>query len=550
LKIRKSASEGRSRERIFPAAGRKSVIINSSEEGLKAKDLFLLLLSASLFILSYPDFIFKTLDFSLGFLAWFAAAPLAVWILRSRNKKQAFFGAYLTGFITYLGLLCWVYPTITAGGVYRPVGIFATVALSAVLALEFGIIGWFCSYVKRAGVRVFPLLMAGAWVSVEYIKMSVNPSLPYFPWFLLAYTQWDYLKIVQIVSIVGPYGLSWLICFTGAALGVIWFRKDYRLLTHMWSPCLLITAVLVYGFVSQGFFDHPRASLKRTLTVSVLQPCVDLNDKWDSSKEMSIRESLETMVRGIEERPDIILWPENALPGWIDSPFYSKWVKDLARESGAVNIVGSVSRGDARRVAAVLVDKDGNMPYDDYYKRILVPFGEYVPFRRYLSRFIRPVAALGEFIPGDMKQDFFRYDFQEAGKHSYINIAPTLCYESIFPFIYKNDTVSGADIFVNLTNDGWYLDTAAPRQHLIASVFRAVESRRPIVRAANNGISAYITPSGRLKQIKKLDERGIMTAKVDVPAQASLSFYDCIGDVFAWACMIFCFAFLLSLFLL
>ena len=155
-------------------------------------------------------------------------------------------------------------------------------------------------------------------------------------------------------------------------------------------------------------------------------------------------------------------------------------------------MVGAASSEGVPRVSAFLIGTDG-LRLAEYHKRVLVPFGEYVPFRSLLSGLIRPLGEMGEFHPGRMKQELPSVDG--------VRIGMTICYESVFPAVYRADAGRGAQVFVNLTNDGWYLDTAAPRQHLSASVLRAAETGCPVLRAANNGISAFIDGRGRIKAI-------------------------------------------------
>jgi apolipoprotein N-acyltransferase len=157
-------------------------------------------------------------------------------------------------------------------------------------------------------------------------------------------------------------------------------------------------------------------------------------------------------------------------------------------------------------VAAFLLDGKGEIKAS-YNKRRLVPFGEYVPLRDFLGKYIKPVAALGEFEEGDMEQPLFELP-------GGIKLGAAVCYESIFPYLFSADVRAGAAVFFNITNDGWYLDTAAPHQHFIVNIFRAVETRRPVIRAANNGISAVIDPWGRVLAKKGLNERGVLAARV------------------------------------
>jgi len=125
-------------------------------------------------------------------------------------------------------------------------------------------------------------------------------------------------------------------------------------------------------------------------------------------------------------------------------------------------------------------------------------------------------------------------------------LGAAICYESVFPYLFTTDVKAGADVFFNITNDGWYLDTAAPRQHFLVNIFRAVETRRPVLRAANNGISAVIDPWGRVLAEKKLDESGVLTAQVPVYTDTGLTFYSSRGHWLGRFCAVIVAAFFLA----
>ena len=229
----------------------------------------------------------------------------------------------------------------------------------------------------------------------------------------------------------------------------------------------------------------------------MLQPATDLYAKWDAAQADSVRANMEDLAAAAKTA-DLVIWPENALPCWIDDPECYAWLKAAVARPAGGSLVGSVSKEDGRYVAAFLLDEVGEIKAS-YNKRQLVPFGEYVPLRGLLGRYIKPVAALGEFAPGAPEQELF--DFKN------IRIGVAICYESVFPYLFARDALAGAEVFVNITNDGWYLNTAAPYQHFIVNIFRAVENRRPVIRAANNGISAVIDPWGRVLAKTALNER-------------------------------------------
>lgn len=480
--------------------------------------------------LSYPKFTYS-------WLAWIALAPFSYFVLKAKSRKQAFWGSFLCGFLSYLGLLYWVYPTMRAGEVPVPFAVLGLVLLCCLMSLDFIITGAFGFFVRRTGTGAFPLLFSSAWVSMEWIKIIINLKAISFPWFILAYSQWEHPEFMQISSIIGSYGLSWAICFTGTLLTTVILRKEafYKKILGMFPAFILIGGLFIYGKAVISPEMQPQSKTV-SLDVAILQPCISLYDKWNEAKEAAIAQKLTAMAAEAKGK-DLVLWPENALPGWIDDPKYSLMTDALAKIYKSNHILGSVSRGDGKRVAAFLITPDG--PGPDYHKRILVPFGEYVPMRSILGKYISTIAMLGEFKPGVMKQHFMQLKD--------LKIAPTICYESIFPFLYSSDADRGADIFVNLTNDGWYLETSAPYQHLAALTFRAVETRRPILRAANNGISAVINDRGVIEKYMPLNEEGTLNTKVQVPQEQPKSIYVQYGNLFTGLCLMLCLAFTVSL---
>jgi apolipoprotein N-acyltransferase len=335
------------------------------------------------------------------------------------------------------------------------------------------------------------------------------------------------------------YGLSAAVCFTGALAGTLLLPGAGKLnKARRLAPALAVFALIwLYGRHELGSAAAlPPAGY---IDAALLQPCVSLYDKWNPEKARGTQDKIEAMLSGLHS-PDLILWPENALPGWIDDPVYSGWLKRLSAKNKSWNLVGSVSRGDGRHVSAFLLNEMGEITAS-YDKRRLVPFGEYVPGRGVLNKFIQPVASLGEFSEGALEQKLLTLKGRRLGG--------AICYESVFPYLFTADVKAGADVFFNITNDGWYLDTAAPYQHFLVNIFRAVETRRAVMRAANNGISAVIDPWGRVLAKKDLNEAGALTVRVPVYADAGLTFYASSGQWFIGVCALAVAAFLLAVIL-
>lgn len=494
-------------------------------EQLKA---FLPALAALLLVLSYPKF-------SQGWLAWFALAPLSLFILKAKTPKAAAAGGAACGFLFYLGILYWIYPTMRAGGVNPAVSALGLVLLSLILSAEFLIISLFGFATKKIGMKRWPYLFALGWFLLECGKIYFSLKAVWFPWFMLGYTQWDYVPLLQIASVAGVYGLSAALCFSGALLGSLFALEEpvYKKLLRF-SPAVLIFA----GLWFYGGRELKRAEALvpvKSFSAALLQPSIDLYAKWDAAEAGNITANIENLLSGIKGA-DLVVWPENALPCWIDEPDCGVWLKAAVSSCAAPgSFVGSVSKGGGKHVSAFLLDKKGEITAS-YNKRQLVPFGEYVPLRAFLGKFIQPVAALGEFEPGDSGQKPLEFKGGRLGS--------AICYESVFPYLFSGDTRDGAEVFVNITNDGWYLDTAAPYQHFIVNIFRAVENRRTVIRAANNGISGLIDPWGRVRAKTTLNQRAVLEVKA--PVYGADALFPVYGRWFALAALLIVSAFLLA----
>ena len=487
-------------------------------------------LTAFLLILSYPKF-------SQGWLAWVALAPLSFYILKARTLKAAAAGGAACGIVFYFGIIYWIYPTMRAGGISPGVSALGLALLSFLLSAEFLLISIYGFRLKKTGLKTWPYLFALGWLLLEYGKVYLSLKAVWFPWFMLGYTQWDYAPLIQIASVTGVYGLSAAVCFGGALIGSLFALEApvYKKILRFSPAALIFSGIWLFGRqeLRRAEVFQPVKSFRAAL----LQPSIDQYAKWDASEAGNIKTRIENLLAGIKGA-ELVVWPENALPCWIDEPDCYAWLRSVVSSGTAAgSFIGSVSKGGGKHVSAFLLDGKGEITAS-YNKRRLVPFGEYVPLRGFLGKYIQPVAALGEFDPGDEEQKLL--DFKG------IKIGAAICYESVFPYFFAGDTRGGADIFINITNDGWYLATAAPYQHFIANIFRAVENRRTVVRVANNGISAVIDPWGRTLAKTALNERTVLS--VPAPIYAEQASFPLSGHWFAVAAMLIVSAFLLAAF--
>jgi apolipoprotein N-acyltransferase len=421
----------------------------------------------------------------LTFLAWFVPAFFLHRIAGAGSARWAAFLGWLFGAAFCGTALHWIYLTCRFAGVAVPLAALVWAALAAFLGLNWALYGLLAHRMaSRLSSWVWPWALAALLAAVE--SLSSRFGGPRLSPDVLAYTQWSHPVLLQGIAWGGPYALSFLILLVnGALLGL--FRRD------RWAVLNAALAALLLGLWSAhgaAVLSHrSSANASGGVPIEILQANIDQYEKWDERYENKIRRAFDALLeRPRAERPSLVLWPESALPGWLEAPENSRWVSGWARRLGAAMLVGSVTRlGDRTHNSAVLFDERGD-PAGLYNKRRLVPFGEFVPLRSWLEPYIGILAQMGDFSPGEPKQPFIS---TPAGP-----LALTLCYESVFARLVLDDAARGARLFANLTNDGWYKDTWGPHQHFWVNTFRAVETRSTLIRAANTGISGVIDPYG------------------------------------------------------
>lgn len=441
------------------------------------------------------------------------------------SAKSAVGWSFAAGWVSGLGVLYWVYPTCRWGGVNPAVSLLAVGALSGYTALFWLLFGGAVWVLSRRPLWERPFWAAAAWTSSEALRARL---LSGFPWTPLSCSQWQVPPHLQLAEIGGGYAVSFLILLVNgtlaaALLGV--FERPRRWLASV--PGLVAIVALIAGSVALWRRPLPGGP---AFDVAVIQGNIDQYKKWDAAYEEEIVRSYSTLTREAAlKKPVLIVWPETAVPGWIpNDPKITRWLTDAARESRTFLLIGAVSRqerGDFN--AAFLLSPKGEI-VGQYRKEHLVPFGEYVPLRPLLSRCVGVLNDLGSFSPGG---EVSGLSFPEA------RLGVNICFEGLFPHLIRRFTVQGAQVLVNLTNDGWYRDTAAPEQHFAANVLRAVENRRWVVRAANTGYSGFISPRGEITGRTNLLEPAILFGRPQ--PMEGLTFYARHGDVFVGVCAFF-----------
>ncbi len=493
--------------------------------------LFLAAFSGILLTLSFP----KT---SISFLAWFALVPLFA-SSRNLSLKGSFSLGLLAGLVHYLTLIYWLAHTMSTYG-HLPfyVSLPVLFLLSFYLALYTAIFIMTLTSLCPNPISYFltaPLI----WVSLEYLRSFLFTG---FPWELLGYSQFNVLQIIQISDIFGVYGVSFCIVLFNASLFLIYLGltgKDWKeqligtkqAVKAMAAVVVILGAAWGYG-ARQIHRIHELAVKSPSIKATVIQGNIDQAKKWDPTfQRSSTLKYIRLSLLAKKFKPDLVVWPETATPFYFTKNIeLSRLVLSGIRETGTDFLIGSPAFNvEGNKIAyfnsAFLVDADGNI-MGRYDKSHLVPFGEYVPLKKWLPFVGKMVEGVGDFQAGEKGRTLKWKNFR---------IGVLICYEIIFPPLARAMVQNNASILINLTNDAWYGKSSAPYQHFSMAIFRAVENRRSLVRAANTGISGFIDPSGRVIKSTDLFKDAVATQKV--PMLEVKTFYSRFGDVFAMACL-------------
>lgn len=473
----------------------------------------LLLASAVFLTLAYP-----TTDWSL--LAWVSLVPLLASAV-ARSPRRALGDGWLMGAVFFILLLRWLDHTFRHySQIPWPLTWLPIAGLAAYCGLYFGLVAALVSWLgQRLGTGWSLAAAPFVWVGGEWVRGQI---LSGFPWGLLGYSQYRQLAVIQIAEATGVYGVSFLIVAVNAALAAALALGVRRAAGGGACAALLLIVTLAFGFARLS-----APAPQRTLQVALIQPSIEQSLKWDPAYQQETLRVYTALTREAgTAKPAIILWPETAAPIFLRrDPRLVVELEALSREVGAPLLVGSVD-GDRRGVynsAFLLTGRGITAKYDKIH---LVPFGEYVP----LSGIIGFVRGWAEFI-----SEFQAGTAPKVFREEPPSFGVVICYEGIFPELFRRFVAGGAEYMVNITNDAWFGTTSGPWQHLAMLPFRAVENGVAIARAANTGVSASVEPSGRIGRTLGLSERGVLG--VALPLRQRTTWYARFGDLFAYAAL-------------
>jgi apolipoprotein N-acyltransferase len=498
-------------------------------------------------------------------LSWFAFAPLILAVLRARpagplevegavkleaaTPGQAFLLGYASGILWFAGTCYWIFDTMRDhGGLSAAAAALALFLFCLYLGLYHGFFGLLLGLLSGPGRDHRRALFAAPflWVAVELARTLITG----FPWLLLSTAQVDNISLSRIATFTGVYGISFEIMLVNVAVAAAFLvprkKRNTLLLASVAAAAVLQAGRLVDAPAS--FADRSALLVQQNIPVdenwtrdtfqSTLHQLIDLSEKADLAASNSTSSSTAAPSVG---KPDLIVWPESPAPFFTTDPLFRNPISEMASDTKSWVVTGSIGNtppapGAASQVfnSAALVSPSGQWTAR-YDKVHLVPFGEYLPFPKLFAFAGGLTKEVGEFTAGDSR------DPLHAGS---LPLGIFICYESVFPGEVRQFANNGAQVFVNLSNDGWYGDSGAYAQHLNQTRMRAIENDRWILSTTDTGVTASIDPYGRVVAQLPRKERAALVAPYALTS--STTFYTRHGDWFAWLCAIISVAALLT----
>ncbi|MBM4284695.1 MAG: apolipoprotein N-acyltransferase [Deltaproteobacteria bacterium] len=492
--------------------------------------LILGLISAALLVLAFPRFEWW------WWLAWVGLAPLLA-ALHGLSPAGALGVSWPAGMLFFMALCAWINQVAGVTPVHY-------VLMGIYLGGYWAAFGLIYAHLTRVG-GFGPVAAAPAlWVSLDYLR--THAGFLALPWGMLGQSQYQQLPVIQIASLTGVYGVTFIIVMVNAALAQGWLawragrtgsrprpRPPFRLAAV--AAALALAGSLAYGY--HALLTPPATT---HLRISLIQGNIPQERKWDECFREEIVQTYRTLtLRAVRQgKPHLIVWPESALPGLLlqDTGLMNA-VVSLVRETKTPLVLGSAQRpkigppdwAAAHRFNSVFLITPAGEIGGVYHKMHLLPFGEYLPYRETLPWPAGFAALAGNFVPGReptlLSLGAFRF-------------AAPVCWETLFPHLCRRLAAQGAAFMVNLTNEAWFGDSAAPWQFLMMNVFRAVENGVALARAANTGISCLIDPTGRIVERVRREGRSVFVEGIltgEIPLSSGPTFYARHGDWFAQA---------------
>jgi apolipoprotein N-acyltransferase len=490
--------------------------------------------SALLLALSFPDL-------NLWFLAWLGFVPIFSAIIRRPHAGRAFFLGWIMATLFFYSSCYWLtYSMIHYGGIPTLIAYLLLLPPCLVVglfpALAISILGLVIKRWSSYGLLIAPCL----WVTFEWLRFNITGQL----WNALGYSQAYMPKLIQVAQWGGVYSVSFLVVAVNAAITLALFKRT--------KENLIISSIVIFIVASillLSNYQSRRAYIPSGVVIGI-QANVPIA-MWRSSEEMANLtfqhlsmssnglDRLEKMnqidtnkgsndIKQLSKLPRLIVWSESPMNfTYAGDAQFRKMVTTFAKENRTSMLFNSLEpdQGSGVYNSAVVIDENGRLAAQ-YNKIHLLPFGEYVPIPRWIPGAGLITGIVGDFTPGT------QYPLIQIGE---VKAGIFICFESTFPALTSRFVNQGADLLINISNDGYFGKSPAMKQHLANVVFRAVESRRPILRVTNTGISAYISPHGDVSDETQpfIPEERIWTVG---HSPYGTTFYSRYGDILVGLC--------------
>jgi apolipoprotein N-acyltransferase len=499
--------------------------------------------SGSLCTLCFPPF-------DQSWLCWVALTPLivAIWFSGENSRRpwlRNLLLGYVAGIVFFTGAFGWLG---ALGDLYQSFFLHGlSFLLSIYLAVHFAFWAWFIGLIRptlfTASWRnlLVALLAASAWATHEWVRGWLFSG---FGWNGLGTALHSQTPMIQIAEFTGVVGLSFAVAFSNVIAVTTPIRlfleaKTRRMHAHF---DLTLTMIGIVGLLAFGLNRMtPSMTSSKAVRVAAVQANVPQLQKLDAQFAPQVFEKfqrLSEIALGANPPPDLLVWPESSVPGdWLDKSVQQFAIQIVAgHQSDLLFGIDDVDAEHSYNAAVLIAASEGRT--EVYHKVHLVPFGEYIPLRHSFPLFAK---IAGTWVPGDFASGTEHTVFTPSNPD--VRVAPLICFEDTVGDLVRRFVVSDANLLVDITNDGWFQHSSGSQQHLANAIFRCVENRRPMVRAANTGVTCFVNEFGRVTQILRDDTgdtfaEGVLTGEVNVPQDRRLTFYTRHGEWFAKICAV------------
>jgi apolipoprotein N-acyltransferase len=480
--------------------------------------------SALLLILAFPNF-----EYSL--LAWIALVPLLVAIARRPSRLRAFILGWATGSVFFYVTCYWLtYSMIHYGGIPAALAYLLLIPPAVVVGIFHGLFASLVVLAIQRWGRLAILLAPLFWTALEWVRLEVTGQL----WNALGYSQAYHPKIIASATWGGVYAVSFLLVAINSAVALLIISRTKTSIVAALAIGLSVWPVIDVSNPAtiDRRVDHPERNVK----VVAIQPNVPMNPVKNAAEiKALIDRHVALSTQGLAtasnaQGPRLVIWPESPMNfTYASNKTFREFVANFARQNHTSVLFNSLepAPNDGSYNSALLVNEEGRL-ISQYDKIRLMPFGEYVPLPQWLPGASLISGIVGEFTPGS-NYTLMPFGDRKAGVF--------ICIESAYPWIARRLSHDGANVLINISNDGYLGPTAVMRQHLANVIFRAVENGRPMLRVTNTGLTAWISEDGHVYGLTQPFQTDVRVWTND-PAEGRDTFYTRHGDLFVHICAV------------